>query len=35
MTHRDLDSTLRQAVIRGTLPVQLIPAPRRSRECLR
>ena len=34
MTHRDLDSTLRQAVILGTLAVLLIPAARGSSEWL-
>ena len=32
MTHRDLDSTLRQAVILGTLAVLLIPAARGNSE---
>ena len=34
MTHRDLDSTLRQAVILGTLAVLLIPAARGNSEWL-
>ncbi len=34
MTHRDLDSALRQAVILGTLAVLLIPAARGSSEWL-
>lgn len=34
MNHRDLDSTLRQAVILGTLAVLLIPAARGSSEWL-
>ena len=34
MTHRDLDSTLRHAVILGTLAVLLIPAARGSSEWL-
>ena len=34
MTHRDLDSCLRQAVILGTLAVLLIPAARGSSEWL-
>ena len=32
MTHRDLDSALRQAVILGTLAVLLIPAARGNSE---
>ncbi len=34
MTHRDLDSALRQAVIFGTLAVLLVPAARGSSEWL-
>ena len=34
MTHRDLDSALRQAVILGTLAVLLIPAARGNNEWL-
>ena len=34
MTHRDLDSALRQAVILGTLAVLLIPAARGNSEWL-
>ena len=34
MTHRDLDSTVRQAVILGTLAVLLIPAARGNSEWL-
>jgi len=34
MTHRHLDSTLRQAVILGTLAVLLVPAARGSSEWL-
>ena len=34
MTHRDLDSALRQAVILGTLAVLLIPSARGSSEWL-
>ena len=34
MTHRDLDSTLRQAVILGTLAILLVPAARGSSEWL-
>lgn len=34
MTHRDLDSALRQAVILGTLTVLLIPAARGSSDLL-
>ena len=34
MTHRDLDSALRQAVILGTLAVLLIPAARGGSEWL-
>ena len=34
MTHRDLDSALRQAVILGTLAVLLVPAARGSSDWL-